>query len=248
MTLPESWIERYAVRSFETDLTGTATPVALCHYLQETAGGHARALDFAVDQLRERGLTWMLVRLRLEITSLPSWREDIEVETWPSGLYGLFAARDYLLRNDRGDVTGRATSAWLLIDLERRRPVRPTTDLLTFPLPEREGALPFASARLPAPQNEASFERTVHWTDIDLNEHVNNVRYVEWGLNTIPEDVLRTKQLRKLSVDYLGEATLGDTLEIVNETRTSSPAASILSEVRRPADDTPLARLLWEWE
>ena len=241
------WIERFVVRSYEADAAGFATPASLCNYLQEAAGNHAFALDFSVEQLQTRGLTWMLSRLRLETVHMPRWRETVEVETWPSGTRGLLAMRDFLIRSSSGDELGRATTAWLLIDLERRRPARLTEELLALRLPSRPPALPPATERL-SPPDVTTEESTVlvRWSDMDVNEHVNNVRYVAWAMDALPEETLRTKVLSSLAVDFLGETRTGDQL-LVRTELAQREGNTVRSEIVSGNDSAPVARIATTW-
>lgn len=242
------WTEFYRVRSYEADANGRATPASLCNYLQEAAGNHASALGLSVEQLRLSGLTWMLSRLRLEAAQLPHWRDTISVETWPSGNQGLLAMREFIVRSDSGEAIARATTAWLLIDLDRRRPARLPEEVLALRLPDRRPALTFTGDRVPAPEDPHAEEPViVRWTDMDVNEHVNNVRYVAWALDALPEDILRSCMLSALSVDFLSESHMGDRLRVRRGAGAGGEEQRFLCEISRESDGSEVARIASAW-
>lgn len=243
--------EAFRVRSYEIDPDACLTLPTLCDYLQEAAGNHATALGVATDRLLERGLAWVLARLRLEVERYPRWRETMTVTTWPSAADGLYARRDFLLHDAGGALLGRATSAWFIIDVARRRPVRLPEEVLALPRPERPPALAHEAPALAAPDApEAERRFTVRRSDLDLNRHVNNVRYVEWALEAVPEALRQparaeteSRRCRRLDVQFKAESVYGDT--IVSACETSG--TTVRHAVRHAEDGRVLALARTDW-
>ena len=243
------WIESFQVRSYEADAGGIATPASLCNYLQEAAGNHAFALKVSVEQLHDRNLTWMLSRLRLEMDRLPSWRDTVVVETWPSGTRGPLAIREFLLRDEKRLEIGRASTAWLLIDVNRRRPSRLPPDVLALRHPDSPSVMPFPSDRLDGPAFPTIEEEVaVHWSDMDVNEHVNNVRYVSWAVDTLPQSIVGEHRLTHLAVDFIGETRVGDRVRVRTGMDARSDQTTSGSEILLNSDGTPVARVVATWK
>lgn len=100
---PPSWTDRFRVRSYEMDRLGSARTSTITNYLQEAAANHAAALGWAITTAAEQQKeNWMLVRLQVRLERWPEWRDDVEVETWPSGVEGLLAFREFLVRDGKG--------------------------------------------------------------------------------------------------------------------------------------------------
>ncbi len=215
MSAVSVWKEKFRVRSYETGPTGRASVATICNYLQEVAGNHAFRLGVSVEHLHERRLTWVLTRLRVFIDNYPHWRDEITIETWPSGVEGLFATRDFLLQDDSGRRLGRATSGWMIIDLDRRRPVRMPEIITSLEPPRRDRAVAEASPRLATPASETEhLPIRVEYSDLDVNGHVNNVRYVEWALDAMSAEELASHDLTELDVHYRAEAVYGDAVAV----------------------------------
>lgn len=201
------WKESYRVRAYETDPTGRASIVSLCNYLQEAAANHARELGVSVEQLQKQNRTWVLSRLRVRVDRYPAWRDEIDVETWPSGTERLFATRDFIVKNVDGDVLARAVSWWLMIDIESRHPLRLPEFISSLTLTNRERALNGSAPKMPEPRADANArEVRVRYADLDVNGHANNVRYVEWALEGIPKDVLESMRVAELDMVFKAEA------------------------------------------
>jgi acyl-ACP thioesterase len=191
----------------------------------------------------------MLSRLRVRLRQHPGWRDTLTVETWPSGLSRLFALREFRLRLD-ARVIGEATSAWLLIDTVRRRPVRPENAADWSGMIHPERALAVDLEKLPpfpeAPGQEArQAELSVRYCDLDVNLHANNLRYVEWILESLPAELLRSSVPRELDLDFLAEAEAG---ERILSRSAPLPGGAFAHSLVRLADGVEVARARTAWQ
>lgn len=207
--------DSYTIHSYETDFRGRATLPALCNFMQESAWHHAENLGIGYSHLIKRDLVWVLSRMRVRITRYPDWGEKIRVDTWPSGQDKLLYHRDFRLTDEGGAELGSAVSTWIVIDLKRRRPQRLETHFDTdFLLTESqftEKSRPIAE--VDGSRSTDSFRAA--FSDLDLNSHVNNVRYLAWIVDSFALDFHENYILRGLEIRYQAEATHGDSLEVV---------------------------------
>ena len=236
--------ERFTVHSYEADAFGDLTLPALAGYLQDIAGRNAEDLGFGLAALHARGVTWVLARQRLETSRRLRLGEELTVETWPSGVRGLVASREFRV-SAAGEVVAVATTAWLVLDLATRRPVRPEDVLDPALRPDLPSLAPVAG-RLPRP-GPAARERPleVRYADIDLNQHVTNTSYLGWALETAPEELWRTARAASAEIHFLAEARLGEAVVARGELDAEGIMAH---EVVRSPDGTLLARLRTRWE
>ncbi len=206
--------ERYPIRSYEIDAQARLTIPALCNYLQESAGLHARELGASVDQLRQQGMTWFLWRLHLRISELPAWGETVAIDTWPAELGKPFAIRDFRIHHGEREI-GVATSAWLLMDLVKERPIRRFPEWLRDLHPDPpHRALEDRFRRLPE-DGTNDFARDVlpRRGDLDLNGHLNHVAAIAGLLEAVPGEIAGPSRLEVLEVEFRGEGRHGDPLE-----------------------------------
>lgn len=233
--MPQQFIyeEEFKIRASEIGADKKATLPAICSLLQEVAGNHALQLKFDITDLQQQKMTWVLHRLNIQIDRFPDWRETITIKTWPSGGDGLRAHRDFLLLDEGGHTIGKSLSYWLILDMDKRRPIRIPKDILQSVPRDTKHVLPVSDPVFEEIDNSKyskSFE--VRKTDLDLNEHVNNVRYVEWALSVLPEN----EKLSKIDIKFMAEAVLGD--KVIAE---YAAGAKDLFQIRRLSDGTVLA-------
>lgn len=243
--------EPFRIRAYEVSPQGHVTAQTLCNYLQEAAGLHAQHLGFAMAELSDLNLTWVLVRLHAQFDAFPGWGEEVHVTTWPSGQDGLYARREYEMVTASGTRVGRGTSAWLLIDIARRRPVRIPDFIRRIQLPARPRPIDDDFPKLPAPET-AEHTRTfdVRQSDLDLNAHVNNVHYVEWALESIPPAAVAGRRLHAVEVHFRAETSHGDRVRSTSGPAHDAPATHELEfhhRLVRTADDREVALARTRW-
>ncbi len=241
----ESLRSRFTVHTYEIDAFGQVAVPALTGFLAETAGHHATALGVGIDALVARGLTWVLVRQRLEILRAPRLHEELEVETWPSGVDRLAALRDFRVRAADGSELARAISQWFVMDLATRRPRPPleVLDAARFKI-DVPHALSF-DRRLPELERWDREKRFhIRYADIDRNLHVNNGSYLAWAIEAMPREVWQASRVAALEVQYRAEGTLGSA--VLSRVQPSGDGA-YLHGIVREEDGKELARLATRW-
>lgn len=203
--------EEFKIRANEVDNRGKATLPALCNLLQEVAGNHALQLSFDITDLKKQNLTWVLHRLHIRMQRFPQWRENITIETWPSHGDRLRAYRDYRITGNNGKELGVALSYWMIMDLESRRPQRMPKEVLELGLPDIPHTLPVQNRRFkPEKDIDLTHQVEVRKSDLDMNNHVNNVRYVQWMLDMLPGE---SHNIKEMDIQFLAESVAGDTIK-----------------------------------
>ena len=253
MTPPAIWIENFKVHSYEVDFKGLASLEMVCRYFQEAAWNHAEALGLGFQRLAAEQKLWVLSRLLIEIERFPRWGETIQVQTWPRAVEGPFAMRDFEFFDSAERRLVAGTSAWLVLAAANRRPQR--VDKMLVNIPDTAGRR--ATGRSPEKLSDqeqqpgaasaaaeiARCEMDVRHSDLDVNDHVNNSRYLGWLLDSYPAGFHRQHQVRSCEVNYLGETGAGDKLLIE-----SSPAENSFHhhQITNPAGEIVCrARLEW---
>jgi acyl-ACP thioesterase len=205
--------QTFTIRSYDVDFRRQLRPDVLCSYFQEVASEHALRLGVGYRQLEEQGMFWVLSRLLLKVEKMPVWHEEITIETWAKGTDRLFALRDFRVRNAAGEVLCTATSYWLILHTDSRRPVRP--EPFFSRLKHQEDAVEDVADKLDEAKREAELYRLqVQYADLDHNRHVNNLRYIAWMFNCFDLAFYEQYQLREMQINFLSEVREGAELSI----------------------------------
>ena len=210
------WKENFKITSYQVDFQEKIKPTNLMQLFQEAAGNHAQHLGAGYATLVEEKLFWALSRIRVEIDQLPKWGDDIYVETWPSSLVGPFFRRDFRFFNQQNEVICRGVSGWLLVNAETMRPQR--ADRLTIELPFNKDkfALEAFPERLNGVADTPVFSKKILYNEIDVNNHVNNTRYLDWVMDCFDSEFHQSHQLKSFTLEFLGEMHWGDEVELLS--------------------------------
>lgn len=248
-SMKNSFSREFTVSSYDLNPKGRARLTTLANYFQEMAYHHANQLGFGYEDMIERKIMWVLSRMRIRINHYPVWDDQVSVETWHRGMNRLFGLRDFRLKDMNGKLLGVASSAWLILDSETRRPVRQTADVLSQNL---GNASVFEERLDKIPLPEQLVEKTrrkVQFSDLDIVGHVNNVKYMEWCLDALMANGAFNKEIRELEINFMHEALLGDSISIMGTSpELSGIGNSSIFMAKRKGDDQEIirARLTWD--
>jgi acyl-ACP thioesterase len=205
------YADDYAIYHKDIDARGELRLTALLLMLQETAWNHAFKLGIGYDSKGFENIIWVLSRMRVELLGHgPDWMDTVRLHTSPTGVDKLFAMRDFLALDGRGQAFARASSAWIMIDSVDRRPIRPQSLLDSGNFAFQPPVLPGGTVKLREPAAvEPTGRRRAAWSDVDAHQHVNNVKYAEWCLDAYPRERWEACRLVEYDVNFNAEMSWG---------------------------------------
>ena len=195
------------------DCFGRLKPSMILYYVQEVAGRHFDVISMDYDALAEKGMIWAIIRQKVQITRIPRRGETIRVETWPMPTTRVAYPRSVVAYDEGGNEVFRSISIWVLMDIHSRSMVLPGKSGISVAGTLRGNELAAPNA-LPAKNLLNHRNRTVSFTDLDRNGHMNNTRYLDWIDDLIPSAFHQEHDLKELTVCYLSEAREGQTLSM----------------------------------
>ena len=209
------WTESCLVRFGAVDKSDSITLNSIFNLFQEAAISHAEILGVGREAMARTNQVWLLSRMSVQVDRRPKYGETVTVRTWPRGAEKLFTRRDYDILDADGQTAVRASSSWLIVDISKRRPLRPQSIVDTMPSNEGRDALPAAAVSLAEnPSLRKSCEHTALYTDVDANGHVNNIGYIRWIENAINPELLEQAKQMRLDINYLNEVLRNEIIGI----------------------------------
>ncbi|XP_072970862.1 palmitoyl-acyl carrier protein thioesterase, chloroplastic-like [Typha angustifolia] len=248
----------FVIRSYEIGPDKTATMETLMNLLQETALNHVMSSGLASDgfgathEMSLRKLIWVVTRINIQVDKYSRWGDVIEIDTWvaASGKNGM--RRDWIIREYNAKrIIARATSKWVMMNRETRR-------LSKIPEQVREEVRPFYLDRMII--SEISSNHTIdkltddtaehirsglapRWSDMDVNQHVNNVKYIGWILESVPLNVLEDYHLASITLEYRRECRQSQLLESLTSMVSKESDQKHTSSCKTDLGSTHLIRL-----
>jgi acyl-ACP thioesterase len=208
------WETTLKIRAFDVDANNRLKISTIFDYFQDAASNHADNLKVGYDDLIPKGLFWVLSWAKFEFGDYPHFKDEVKVQTWGKKQHKLYSVRDFLMLDMNDKVLCKATTAWLLLEAKT---LRPKIMLQLFPeviLFQEKSAMDELPQKFQSmPQTEKIFSKEIKYSDIDLNKHANNAKYVELLLDCYDQEFHNSHQMKSLTISFLSEAKFGDTIE-----------------------------------
>jgi acyl-ACP thioesterase len=208
----KKYIQNHKIACYDTDAAWRLKPASFMNLAQEAAGNHAVYLGFGYDDLIKTNTAWILSRVHVEFIDTPLWREDITLTTWHKGLNRLFFLRDFILTDKDGKERVKATTSWLVMNLETRRLVR-DPGLMEDGTVCTENALETPADKVQMPKDmepEHVIDHMVAYSDIDTNAHANNAMYMQWAMDAVGYELTSTRPVKWFTINFNHETKAGD--------------------------------------
>jgi acyl-ACP thioesterase len=211
-------IEKHRIASYQIDLKGQATLPVICNLFQEIAGNHAGFNGFGFFDMLKGQKMWVLTRLRIEVDKYPTWNDEIYVQTWVKFRKNKFTEREFILYDKDMNKLAGGRSGWMLIDIKTKLPA----SVEQFPIsirmfPDKHAVDNPLKKLRSVEDSHFTYERTAEFQDIDVNQHVNNVKYIEWFLSSFPYQHRKTNNVKNFEINFLAEMTYDKSADIVSE-------------------------------
>lgn len=211
----------FVAEPFHCDFSGRMFLGHLGNQMLNAADFHSTDRGFGMKYLMTINRSWVLSRLAIEMMEMPGQHEHYTVETWVESAMKFFTNRNFCVTGGDGRIFGYGRSIWAMIDTETRQP----TDIYSIdngaidkwivadkPCPIEK------NSRVKMPEN-ADFVRCIdiNYNDIDINGHVNSVKYIEHVLDLWDIAWYREHRLKRFEIAYVAEAHEGDKLSFYRE-------------------------------
>ncbi|XP_016471612.1 palmitoyl-acyl carrier protein thioesterase, chloroplastic isoform X1 [Nicotiana tabacum] len=219
--------QSFSIRSYEIGADRAASIETMMNLLQETSLNHAKSVGLMGDgfgstpEMSKRNLIWVVAKMQVLVDRYPTWGDVVQIDTWiaASGKNGM--RRDWLVRDSNTrDILMRASSLWVMMNEETRKlskipgQVKTEIEVNFVDLPR---VLDWDSKKLPKlDEITADYTRTgltPKWSDLDVNQHVNNVKYIGWILESAPMQELEGYELVRMTLEYRRECRRDSVLQ-----------------------------------
>ncbi len=242
--IPSTWKEQRVVEAFEVDVTRRLRLSELFSFLLSIAWKHALATGFGFQELAERKMMWVLSKFQMAVSRLPEWGEQITIETWGKRIERFYALRDFLVSSPKGARLASATGAWMILDKDNYRPKKLEQLMAGFPWQEGNSALEGSLRRVAeGAKGQDRLRHRVVFSDLDMNNHVNAAKYLQWVMDSYSREVLESRQVETVEISFLAEATVDDEIAV----QFAEIDGQEICTVRRIADQKDLCRSTVAW-
>jgi len=205
--------KKHTVQVSDVDFSRKLKLSTMFVYFQDMATEHAERLGVGRDILQKDNLIWVLTSSRADIERYPVWNENIFIETWPLQPDKVNFERDFLVYDENNNIIARAVTNWVIIDISSRKLKRSKVINAEFPDAGRERSIDCTLGRINANGDMTeAYRKTVGYSDIDMNEHLNNSKYLDYIMDCFSVEDHKNYFTKSIEVNYIHEALPGETI------------------------------------
>jgi len=240
--------KQFELRYFEMNKFGEASSTAILTLLEETAADHCYSINHSLFDLEKQNIGWVLLSGIMEMDYYPGYKEKIVIRTWLSKYSTIKGFRENLIYNEQGRIIGKAKGLWVFFDIDRRRPIQIPDDIKDKWLYCNEECINHDITKkieiIESSNHIKEFK--INRFDVDTNLHVNNIRYLQWLIESIPEDIIDNYYLHAIDGRFVAEAQLGNT--IMSFTERDARLNSFVHNIKTQGDNKvcATARTIWK--
>ncbi len=239
-------IFQFHIDSYACDFKGQATLPVIGNFILQAATMHAQERGFGYEVIIKDSTAWVLSRLSIEMNDYPGYNEGLTVETWIEDVTRFFTQRCLKFINQEGKPIGYARTIWAAINITTRRPVdipawRP--DILEY-VDDTIHCPVEKPAKIASVENqESTIGYSVRYSDIDINCHMNSIKYMEHAINVFSLEQFKYKNIRIFEMVYLAEGSFGDKLKIYKE---ELKPDTFLVDTKKDNESICRSRIVWK--
>ena len=186
----------------------------LCNLIQLTAASHSELGGISFSDMQAFNQAWVLSRMRIEITELPKWKNVITINTWINSLENSRSIRAIEVVLNGRKIIGSETF-WVVFNTKIRRPEELKLPISHFELFQERKATDISLSKIIVEDSvEKINEKEVVLSDLDIVNHVNNVKYLEWCLDYVTPELILNQKIKSIEMNFLKELSLKDLVQI----------------------------------
>lgn len=242
--------KRKQVSYQQLDTMGRMTPAAIVLELQDAGTAHSDCLGFDFNYMASSKKGWAVINWHICIQKIPRANEMTNMFTWNDKIKRMQASRSYRISDDTGNTMVEAISRWVFMDLETRHPSTVPQEMIDKYHTGLESAIPNEKYLMPKPnlgEEINTREFVVTRRDTDSNGHANNVKYLEWAMDDVADDIYEDMDLFDIRIIYRKECRRGDVVQLktfVTEKEGHKEVISLLLD----AEGKTIAEVVTLWQ
>lgn len=223
------------IPAYYVSLNGQTKFYTLASMLLESAASHAALFGFGYHDMIRDKVYWVLSRFHVIMHSYPMMDEPVIVETWPKGANKLFFIRDYCMLSADNRILASATTAWLILDGNTGKPkkIEDSSDLHDFHAENLHAIEPVPDKLPVIPDPDRRKSVVARYSDLDINKHVNAIKYIEWIQDCYDEEIYRSENVKEFQINYQAETRFGEEVNIHTRNRTPDDPFDYFEGIRR---------------
>ena len=223
---------KYKIGLSDIGNSNQLTNKAILKILENAGGMQSEELGLGINQVKNTGLSWIILAWKVKIIKRPIYNENLLIKTWVQNINKVSTYRDYEIYDDKENLVAIASSKWILINIYTGEIEKITNEMIEKYDPEQKSVFEQKNIdKLIEPKKyEYKIECKITRSNIDINNHVHNLYYLDFAYEALPEEVYRAKECNNIEIMYKKQIKLGDEIICLYEKEEGKNIISIKSK------------------
>lgn len=211
----KNFTKKYEIHCYEVNSKMRCKFASIVNFIEDIGTQQSESLGGGIEYCKKNNCGWVFYKYDIRMDRYPMFGETISITTQPVGFKKFYGLRKYMINDEDGNLIGEALALFFLINLEKRRPMRIQDEQYDFYGVDGDVNYDISMDKIDKCDEEQYHKQfDIRYSDIDSNNHVNNVNYVEWAIEAVPQDVISNYELRRIKVIFEKETTYGDKISV----------------------------------
>ncbi len=239
--------KRLYLYSYDANPNGSVKISSLMKYFQQIARDDLDNIGITYNEMRSFSQVFVIIKLKMEFQKEISIYDELYLKTVPTNIAGVTFFRDFVITDSDGNICLLAKSAWILINYDTRRIIRPKD--ICFPIPENPIIANIQLERTfdnnECPLSAKTNVREVNFSNLDENNHFNNTETASFAIDEICDRLIDGDKIKSMEIHFNHESVLGDVLEIKTN---HYPLSSLVTAENRNFETNAFQCFITYWE
>jgi len=211
----KSFTKKYEIHYYEVNANLRCKLPSIINFICDVGTQQSEHFGGGIDYCTKNNCAWVFYKYDVKMYRYPVFGEIISVNTEPVGFKKFYGLRKYIIKDESDNVIGEALALFFLIDIEKRRPMRIQKEQYDIYGVDGDVDYDISMDKIAIIDEEQYHKQfNIRYSDIDSNNHVNNVKYVEWAIEAVPIDVINNYIIKRIKVTFEKETTYGDKISV----------------------------------
>jgi len=210
-----SFTKKYEINYHDADCNLKCKLTSIVNFLCDVGTNQSESLGDTIEKLTNQNSAWVFYKYDINMVKYPKYRDVISIRTEPIGFNKFYAFRKYYINNEEGELLGESVALFFMINIEKRRPMRiPPEEYKLYSVESDLKKNIDMEDIIKVEGGEHFKEFNTRYSDIDSNGHVNNVNYIQWAIESVPLEIVKAYEIKRIKVIFEKETTYGDIVHV----------------------------------
>ena len=209
--MSKSFTKKYEIHYYEVNSKLRCKLSSMIDFICDVGTQQSEYFGGGIEYCTKNNCAWVFYKYDIKMYRYPMFGETISITTQPVGFKKFYGLRKYMINDEEGNLIGEALALFFLINIEKRRPMRIQNEQYDIYGVDGDVDYDISMDKIERNDEEQYHKQfNIRYSDIDSNNHVNNVKYVEWAIEAVPVDVIDNYVLKRIKVTFEKETIYGD--------------------------------------